>query len=117
MAAEGKRSRREISRAVARSGLITMSIFRSLRSSARVLLYSGLRMRAMVYFAPRFLATREQTMFTSSELVVATTRSALSAPASRRTLADTPLPCTAIMSSMSAARRRAASFKSTIVTS
>ena len=40
LAAEGKRSSREISTAVVFSGLITMSIFRSRRSSATLLVYS-----------------------------------------------------------------------------
>ena len=117
LAAEGKRSRREISTAVAFSGLMTISMPMFFFSSCRPRLYSGLRMRAMVYLAPRCLAVRQQTMFTSSELVAATSRSASSAPASRRVSVDTPLPLTLIMSSASVARRRALSWVSTMVMS
>ena len=117
LAAEGKRSRREISTAVAFSGLMTMSMPMFFFSSCRPRLYSGLRIRAMVYLAPKCLAVRQQTIFTSSELVAATTRSASSAPASRRVAVDTPLPFTLIMSSASVARRRALSRVSTMVIS
>ena len=117
MAAEGKRSSREISTAVVFSGLMAMSIFRFRRRSATLLVYSWLRMRAMVCPVPRSLAVRQHTIFTSSELVAATSRSALPAPASRRVAAETPLPCIAIMSSWSLARRRASPSVSTMVTS
>ena len=117
LAAAGKRSRREISTAVVFSGLMTVSIFRFRRSSATLLVYSWLRMRAMVYLVPRLLAVRQQTMLTSSALVAATRRSASPAPASRREEADTPLPRTVMMSRVSPARRRESSFRSTTVTS
>ena len=48
LAAEGKRSSREISTAVAFSGLMTMSMPRSRFSSARPEVYSWFRIRAMV---------------------------------------------------------------------
>ena len=115
LAAAGKRSSREISMAVEFSGLMTMSMFRFRRRSARLLIYSGLRMRAMVYRVPRFLDSRQQTIFTSSELVAATIRSASSAPAWRRSTADEPLPETVMMSMASLARWRVSSSGSMTV--
>ena len=117
LAAEGNRSSREISMAVAFSGLMIMSMPRSFFRSLSPMLYSGLRMRAMVNLAPMCLAVRQHTMFTSSELVAATSRSASAAPASARVAADTPLPRMLIMSRASEARRRLSSRISTMVTS
>ena len=62
----GKRSTRAISRAVAFSGLMTMDRPSSARMKRSWRSYSGLRMRAMVWRVPIFLATRQARMLISS---------------------------------------------------
>ena len=117
LAAGGKRSRREISTAVAFSGLMTISMPMFRFKSLSPVLYSGLRMRAIAYLAPKCLAVRQHTILISSELVAATSRSASGAPASIRVAAEIPFPFTLIISRASAARRRVSSRRSTMTTS
>src|SRR5215212_909556 len=74
-------------------------------------------MRATVRGTPRDLAARQAMMFTSSELVAAIRRSALSIPASASSLGLAPLPWTTRASSCSAARSTSASSCSTSTTS
>ena len=70
----------------------------------------------MVYLAPRRLEVRAQSMFTSSMLVVARTRSASPAPPSRRTEGAAPGPLMHMTSSVSLARWMASSSLSMMVT-
>ena len=115
--AKGRRSSREISWAVVRSGLITWSMSSFFCSSVRLSVYSGSRMRAMEYFAPSCLAARQHTMFSSSLPVTAMMTSALSTPASISVLTFAPLPRTHMTSSVSLARFSACWLRSSTVMS
>ena len=108
---------RLISRAAARSGLMTMSKPISRLSIPASRRYSGLRTRAMVCLAPSFLAIRQQTRLVSSMPVTAITRSAVRTPADTSTLMLAPLPCTHITSSVLSALERAGVILSTSVMS
>ena len=115
LAAEGKRSSRASSTAVARSGLMSRSMPMSRLKALTSTVYSTLRTRATVKLVPRCLALRQQTILTSSMLVAAMSTSACSAPASLRTLMEAPLPLTHMTSKASSAFRRASLSLSTMV--
>ena len=117
LAAEGKRRIREISTAVSFSGLMSRSMPMPIFSIPWAAVYSKLRTRAMVYLAPRRLPVRQQTIFTSSRLVTAMSRSAVSAPASFRAVREAPLPLMHMTSSVSEAFCSALSLVSMMVTS
>ena len=87
--------------AVVRSGLTARSMLSSFLMSERLLLYSGSRMRAMAYCAPKCLAIRQQTMFVSSLAVVAMMMSAWRASASMSVGMFAPLPLMHSTSSVS----------------
>ena len=80
--AEGNLRSLEISLAAASSGLMARERFISSRIKLISVAYSGFRILAMVWQFPAFFAIRQQSMFSSSELVVAISRSASSIPAS-----------------------------------
>ena len=90
--AEGKRSRRNISEAAEYSGLTYMLRPRSSERYSICPTYWGSRTRAMVCWAPSFLASRQASRFCSSEAVVAIIRSALPTWASCMTCKVAQLP-------------------------
>ena len=59
--------------AVAKSGLIILSISSSLEINPRCFIYSGSLTLAMAYFAPSFLEIVQSITFASSFVVVAST--------------------------------------------
>ena len=97
--AEGYFSALNISCAASFSGLMAMVISSSLRMKARdLLLYSGLRMRAIVWAAPMRLARKQQSMFSSSEPVTAMNSAASETPASSSVSQSAALPQTTMTS-------------------
>ena len=88
----GKRSKREISCAAASSGLMIMVTPRRCLIKPISSLYMGLRTRAMVLQCPVFCAIKQQRRFNSSEAVTAISISAVSIPASIKTLILAPFP-------------------------
>ena len=86
LAAEGKRSMREISEAAACSGFSTRERPSSSLRKTIWRKYSIVRTRATVLLTPSFLPVRQQSMLTESSLVTAMSRSASPTPASVRTV-------------------------------
>ena len=83
LTAAGSFNKSDNSCAASSSGLMDMDSPSCCRTKLRLLsLYSGLRMRAMVCFAPIFLARKQLSIFSSSDLVDATNSSACSTCAS-----------------------------------
>ena len=99
--AMGKRRTLAISAAASCSGFMTMSSPISFLSVTRSAEYSGSLTLAMVCFAPSLFAVRQQSIFISSDWVVAIIRSASSTPAEISTLVLRQLPFMHIISSLS----------------
>ena len=79
MTAAGSFSRSDNSCAASSSGLMDMDKSSCCRTKLKLLsLYSGLRIRAMVCLAPIFLAKKQLSIFSSSDLVDTTNNSACS---------------------------------------
>ena len=94
-----KRIARKTSRAAACSGLILILNPNSSLIKRTVLLYSGLRIRAMVCLAPNFFANKQQIIFTSSVDVAAINKSLEGTRASNNVSKLAPFPCTPTISS------------------
>ena len=93
-----KRIARKISRAAACSGLILILNPNSSLIKRTVLLYSGLRIRAIVCLAPNFFANKQQMILTSSVDVAAINKSEDETRASIKVSKLAPFPCTPTIS-------------------
>lgn len=101
----GNCSRRKISFAEARSGLIIMLSPSSSRRKKSCSTYSGLRIRAIVCLQPSLRAMMQQSRFSSSPDAAAISRSLFCTSAAFCTRRLAPLPCTAMTSKISADSR------------
>ena len=99
--AEGNWKTFAISFAAVSSGLMIMLNPNSFWRKSFSSLYIGLRMRAMVWQWPLFLAMTQQRRFSSSEPVTAISRSAVSIPACFNVVWLTPFPTIPITSTVS----------------
>ena len=115
--ADGVRSVRAISVAQISSGLTDRLRPRSSEIRDNSSAYSGFRTRAMVCFAPIFLAIRQHSRFSSSCAVTAITSSASSTPASICVAYVAPFPSMLRISRSSTVRCSGVSLRSTMVIS